>query len=166
MFEVKGFAGCREGEGFVARPIVSHHAGRRDPEALLIGDRRMEAGDGAGGLFVGVDAGHRDARCVVDGDMDILPAHPAPIALARPASSDPVPNPFETPKFLDVQMDQPARLLVALAPDWFGGFEVLQPRQTGAAQNPADGGGRNPVGNGGEKVDHGSVEMTLLRAAE
>ena len=53
-------------------------------------------------------------------------------------------NPFKTPKFLDVEVDQPARFAVFIAHNRLGGDQVAQPRQPGAAQHPADGGGRNP----------------------
>jgi hypothetical protein len=68
---------------------------------------RSQGSDGTGGLFIGKYAGHRDAGCVVDAVMYIVPAHPAPIALAGSVPSDAVANPFKSPKFLDVEVDQP-----------------------------------------------------------
>ena len=89
-------------------------------------------------------------------DHGSIPAHPAPSALAGPLThcpagdclqsprgGDSVDNPFKTPKFLDVEVDQPARFAVFIAHNRLGGDQIAQPRQAGAAQHPADGGGRD-----------------------
>ena len=76
-------------------------------------------------------------------DHGSIPAHPAPIALAGPVTRNAVANPFKTPKFLDVEVDQPARFAVFIAHNRLGGDQVAQPRQPGAAQHPADRGGRD-----------------------
>ena len=64
--------------------------------------------------------------------------------LAGSIPSDAVANPLKTPKPLDVEVDQPARLLVLLPHNWRGRGQVVQPRQSGAAHHPADRGRRNP----------------------
>ena len=67
----------------------------------------------------------------------------SPVARQSMRGGDAVANPFKTPKLLDVEMDQAARFLVVVAPDGLGGDQVAQTRQPGAAQHPADRGGRN-----------------------
>jgi hypothetical protein len=56
---------AREGEGFVARPIVGHDACDADADAFVLGDGGFEEGDRAGRFFVGHDHGEGDARGLV-----------------------------------------------------------------------------------------------------
>jgi hypothetical protein len=58
--------------------------------------------------------------------MDIFPTHAPAVALAGSVTRDAVANPFKSPKLLDVEMDQPARLLVVIAPDRLWRDEVSQ----------------------------------------
>ena len=130
VFEAEGLAGCGEGLGLIARAIIGHHAGHRDTKTLIIGHSGLQGGDGADRLFIGEDAGDRDAGSIVDADVDLFPTDPARIALTGAATGDPVSNPFKTAKFLDVEVDQPARLLVVIADDRFRGDQVAQSRQS------------------------------------
>ena len=55
-------------------------------------------------------------------DHGSIPAHAAPVALARAIAGDPVVNPFKTTEFLDVEVDQTTRFLVVIAHNrfWWG----------------------------------------------
>ncbi|EPZ75462.1 hypothetical protein M798_12365 [Brucella melitensis ADMAS-G1] len=75
--------------------------------------------------------------------MDIFPANPARVALSRPVACDPMADALETPKPLDVEMDQASRLGIFVADDGFDRVDVFHPRQLCAPENAADGGGRN-----------------------
>ena len=67
-------------------------------------------GDGAGGFLVGVDLGERQARVVVDADMDIFPAialaAPTRIGLAGAIAGDAMAWALEAAEFLDVDMNK------------------------------------------------------------
>lgn len=142
MLEAEVSAGLGEGFRPVAGAVVGHDAGDGDAEACIIGDRRLEEGDGAFLLLVGQDLAEGDARGVVNADMDELPAGAARLALLWIAG-DAVPDLAEATELLDVDVDHLAGVLALVAPDRFGRLDVLQPRQPGALQHPADSGGRD-----------------------
>ena len=58
------------------------------------------------------------------------------IARQSMKGGDPVSNPFKTAKFLDVEVDRPARLLVVIADDRFCGDQIAQSRQSGSTIRP------------------------------
>jgi hypothetical protein len=59
-----------------------HEAGDGDAEAGVVGHGRLEESDRTLLLFVEHDLCERDARGIIDGDMDILPAHATAVGLA------------------------------------------------------------------------------------
>jgi hypothetical protein len=116
-------------------------------EACVIGDRCLEEGDGALLFLVGQDLRKGDAGCVVDRDVDELPAGAAGLALLGIAS-DSMAYALEAAELLDVDVDHIAGRLVHVAAHRFGRLQVPEPRQSGAPQHPADGGRRDPDCNG------------------
>lgn len=115
MLEAKLAAGVGESLRAVARAVVGHHAGHGDAEAFVVGDRSIEEGDGAFLAFVRQDLAEGDAMA----------------------------DPLEPAELLDVDVDHLARMGTLVAPDRLGRRDVLQPRQAGALEHPADGGRRD-----------------------
>ena len=76
-------------------------------------------GDGTFLFLVGENIAERDARMIINGDLDILPAGRcsviALIALARTITGNAVANLVETAKFLNDYMDYLARRLAFIA---------------------------------------------------
>lgn len=101
MLEAEIAAGLGEGLRFVAGAVVSQDAGYRDAEAGVLGDRRLEEGDGAFLALIGQDLRECDAGSVVDADMDELPAGAAGLALLRIAG-DAMADLTEGAELLDV----------------------------------------------------------------
>lgn len=99
VFDVQVPARIAEGKGFVATTVVGHDAGDGDAEAFIIGYGRLEEGNGAVGLLVGLDLGEGDAGMIVDADMDELPADATAIALPGPIVGHAVADPVETTEF-------------------------------------------------------------------
>jgi len=80
---------------------------------------------------------------IVDGQMEILPADAATVALAGPVRRNPMPSALEAAELLDVDMDQLTRLRAFIAAHGFGriqGRDAIEPQ---AAQDTADGRRRN-----------------------
>src|SRR5262249_54082499 len=90
-----------------------------EAEAFVIGQSGLEEGVGAALLLVGHDLGEGDARVVVDGDMDELPAEPfapcSPIALPSAIAGDAVADAIDPAELLDVDVDHLARVLRLVA---------------------------------------------------
>lgn len=82
MLEAECLAGGCEVLGLVAGAVVGHHPRDCDAQALIIGDGRLEEGNGANGGFVGEDIGKGDAGGIVDADVDVFPADTTRVALA------------------------------------------------------------------------------------
>src|SRR5829696_4528399 len=74
VLEAEPFACSAESKRFVAGAVVGHHALGLDAEAFVIGESGFQEASGAALLLVGHDFSEGDARVVVDGDMDELPA--------------------------------------------------------------------------------------------
>ncbi|KEY04339.1 hypothetical protein IL59_0210895 [Brucella suis bv. 4 str. 40] len=106
MLEIERLAGLGEFLGDIAGPVVSHHPRDGDAKACIVGDGSFEKGYGADGFFIREYVGEADAGSIIDADMDIFPADPARVALSRPVACDPMADALETPKPLDVEMDQ------------------------------------------------------------
>ena len=103
-----------------------------DPKVGKISNGGLKEGDGALLALVGHDLHERDARSIVDADMDELPAD-AVVAVdhARPPSGDAVPDTADPAELLDVDMDEFARVLALITPDRFGSSpQFVQPQPT------------------------------------
>lgn len=110
MLEAQPIAGLGEGSRYVAGAVVGHDAGHGYAETLAIGDGCLEEGYSAPRLLAGLDLAEGDARCIVDADMDELPARTAtpgaaPGALACAVTGDAMANPLEAAELFDVNVD-------------------------------------------------------------
>ena len=76
-------------------------------------------------------------------DNSLFPADPARAALPRPVACDSMADTLETPKPLDIEMDQATWLGIFVADDGFDRPVVFHPRQLRSPENTANGGGRN-----------------------
>ena len=115
-----------------------------DAQAQVVGDGGFEEGDGADGLLVGIDLREADARGIVDDDMHELPADAARVGVPGAIRGDAVADAFEAAELLDVDVDEPTRLVILVAPSRFGWLEVAHPGKPGPLEHPADGGWRDP----------------------
>jgi hypothetical protein len=117
----------------VAGAVVGHDSLDRDAAALEPGDRASEEARGGRGSFVGQDFGIGEARGIVDGDMDELPADASNASGA--VSVDTMADTADTAQLLDVDVDQLARAFSLVSDDWLFGLEALEPRQARAGQD-------------------------------
>lgn len=118
---------------------VSHDTGDRDTEAAEVGNDGPQEGNCALLLLVGQDLGEGDPRCIVDGDVDKLPAG-AP-GLAQPSiAGDPVTDAVEARELLDVDVNQLAGVSPLVAANRLGGLERCQAIEAEALEDAADGG--------------------------
>ena len=89
-------------------------------------------GDGAWGFLIGVDLGERDARGVIDADMDELPtasrARTTWVVLAGPITGDAMADALEAAELLDVEMDHAAWMLMLVAPGRLWRLEIADAR--------------------------------------
>ena len=81
--------------------------------------------------------------------MDILPARAAAleislVALPCTVAGDAMTDPLESPKLLDVDMDQFARMFALVATNWLGRFEIAQSTDAQTLEHAADGRRRYP----------------------
>ena len=130
MPELEPLTGSAEGKGLVAGAVVGHHALDPDVEALVIAECILETGDRAALLLAGHDLGEGDTRVIVDADVDILPTHPAAVALSSTVACDAVADPIELAQFFDVDVDELARLVALIALRRLGRFERAEPIET------------------------------------
>jgi hypothetical protein len=86
--QAQAFAEPAEGAGSVARAVVGDDPFDGDAEAFVVGDGGLEEGNGASLALSLHDPGEGDARGVVDGDVDELPADATTVALAGPVAGD------------------------------------------------------------------------------
>lgn len=143
MLEAEIAAGLSEGLRSVAGAVVSHDAGYRDAEAGVVGDRRLEEGDGAFFFLIGQYLREGDAGGVVDADMDEFPTAAARAGIAGGLAGNAMTDALETTELLDVDMDHLAGMLALVVSDRLGRFDIPQPRQSGTLENAANGGGRD-----------------------
>src|SRR5690606_13646340 len=108
--------------------------------AGIVGYRRRKEGDRTFLAFIGQDLAEGDARMIVDGDVDELPADASAIGLAGAITGDAVTDPLKSSELLDIDMDHLAGTIAFVAPDGLGRFEGPQTRQPRPFQHPADGG--------------------------
>jgi hypothetical protein len=74
VFEVEFFTGIPEGEGFIAGAIIGHDARDGNTETGIVNKGCFEEGHGTLAFLVGHNFAECDPRCVIDADMDELPA--------------------------------------------------------------------------------------------
>ncbi len=139
MLEAEPSAGVAESEGSIAGPVVGHDAIDRNAEFGIVGDSGVQEGHGAALALIGHNPGKGDPRCVVDADVDELPADAAMAALTGPIAGDAMADLVETPELLDVDMDELAGPVALVSPDRLGRLQGLQPVEAQAAKHPGHG---------------------------
>lgn len=95
-----GVASPGEGFRFVAGAIVPHDPRNGDTEAGIIGDGRIEKGNGAVLSLIRQDLREGDAGGIVDCDVNIFPADAAAVGLAFPLAVMRWPMRSKRPSFL------------------------------------------------------------------
>jgi hypothetical protein len=137
-----------EGMAAVGRAVVAHHA--LDGDAMSGEERQRLTHEGDGALLglVGQNGRVGEARGIVDGHMQGLPADAAPAV--APVAGDAVTDAVDPTELLRVDVDEFARPLALIADDRRPNFERAQPAETETAQDPADGGAwkREAFGDG------------------
>ena len=98
---------------------------RRSRQALLNAGG-PEEGHGALLPLIGQDLREGQARGVVDGDVDKLPADATRLALSATVAGDAMADAVEAAELLDVDVDQLAGRLPLVAAHGLGGIEVAQ----------------------------------------
>jgi hypothetical protein len=99
MAQAELLAEFAESQAFVTRAVVRHDALDLETEACVIAGCSPQKGGGASLLL----AGHNlegDARVIVDGDMDELPADAPAIALTFAIAGDAVADAIEAAELL------------------------------------------------------------------
>lgn len=86
-----------------------------------------------------MDLGVSKSGVVVDGQVQGLPADAAARTLSGAVAGDAMPDALEAAEFLDVDVDQFARLVALVATHGLGRFEVAHAAQAVPVQHPADG---------------------------
>lgn len=121
----------------IAGTVVGEYAADREAEAGVKGPgHEKEAYSRLVGL-VGQDGGEADARVVVDGDVQVLPAHAARLLVA--ISGDTMTGLADARQPLDVEVDQVAGPLVLVTDHRQRRIERTQAVKSGATQDAADG---------------------------
>src|SRR5690606_36999708 len=99
--------------GAVAGAVVGHDARDPDTQASVVAQRSKKSAAGACAALIGMQGAERYPAGIVDGYMDELPAGTMGVLLA--VTRDPVAGLVESPQFLDIQMQEIARMCVFVA---------------------------------------------------
>jgi hypothetical protein len=132
--------------------VVGHDPLELDAVAGEPGERPFEEGNRAGLALVRQDLGVRQARGVIDRDVQVLPAD-ATVAVdhAGPAAGDAVADAGDLAELLGVDVDELTGTLALVAHDWCRRIEALEAAETEATQDGSDGRERQAEAAG----DHG-----------
>src|SRR4029078_5701281 len=110
------------------------HALDLDAETFVIGESGFQEASGAALLLVGHDFGEGDARVVVDGDMNELPAEAlaarSAIALSPAIARDAMADAVNLAELFDVDVDHLAWLVALIAAHrlrWLQRTDPVQP---------------------------------------
>jgi hypothetical protein len=125
--------------GLVAGAVVGKQAAYGDAKASVVSQSGGQEGGSRVAFLVGQNLGEGDARVIVDGDVEVLPADAFDVlaAIAVNAMTDTA----DATEFFDVEVEQIAGTGILIAHDGRGGFEIAPAVEMQAAQNAADGGG-------------------------
>ena len=154
MAETELDAAGVEGPGAVAPSVVGEYSPDGDAKTSVIVDGRGEKGGRTDGGLVRVELGAGDTGVVVDTDVDVFPS--GALSTVSSVVGHAVAGPVETAQFLDVEMEQVAGVRVFVAADGRRRLEGAEAGQPLAAQQPTDGGGRDP--GGGRNLRAGPAE--------
>ncbi len=132
-----------EGPGTVTPAVVSEHAADADAEAVVVVEGGGEEGRGSGGGLVGIELGEGETGVVVDADMKVFPAGAGAGVAAVPG--DAVTGAAKAAEFLDIKVQQVARVRVFVAADGRRRVEGTKASKPLAAEDSTDGSGRPPT---------------------
>ena len=145
--------GC-SGRARTPPPVVGEYSPNSDAETTVVVGGYGEKGGRTGGGFVRVELREGDAGVVVDTDVDVFPS--GALCALSSVVGHPVTGPVEAAEFLDVEMQQVARVRVFIAADGRRRIEGAEAGNPLAAKHPTDGGGRDP--DGGRNLRAGPAE--------
>ena len=140
MADAETTASIAEEARAVARAVVGQQTTDADAERAVVTDRSVEESDGGVAAFMGQDLREGEAGVVVDGDVNELPASAA--TGPRAISGDAMTGLEEASELLDVEMQQVAGGSMFVATQGWSRFEIADTTEAFAAQDAADGGGR------------------------
>ena len=126
-------AGGGVGGGAIPGAVVGHDALNVDAAGGEPTERSAQEPDTTRRAFVVEDLDVGQPGGVVDGDVAVLPAHPAVAALA--SAGHPVPRRTEPPKLLDVDVDQLAGMAAAITVGRLGRLETAEAVQAQTHQD-------------------------------
>jgi hypothetical protein len=137
MFETEGGDGQAHGARAVARAIVWIDALRKDAVAAEEGEWGMKESNGALGALVWEELCEREARMVIDGDVEILPTGALGLTV-RKSAGDARARADDAGELLDIKMDEFPRGRAFVATDGQRRFQCGEPSGV-AAEEPRDG---------------------------
>ncbi|WP_341204400.1 hypothetical protein [uncultured Sphingomonas sp.] len=139
--------------GAVGRAVVGHAPLDRDARALEPGERAFEEGGGVGLALGGQHFGIGQARCVIDADMEEVPAdtlRAAELAVA----GDAVAGGGEASELLDVEVDHIARRRMLVADHRWPGIEQLELAEPQPPERQSDRRARHAQRGGDRRTRH------------
>src|SRR6266446_6473639 len=120
-----------QGAGAVGGAVVRGEALDADTEIFEEGQRGVEESDDTAGGFIREELGEGEARVIVDGDVEVFPTCAAGV-IALAVAGDAVARAHDAGEFLDVEMEQIARVLALGASNGRRRRERGQPRSVAA----------------------------------
>jgi hypothetical protein len=140
MADAETTASIAEEARAITRAVVGQQTTNGDAERAVVSDRGVEESDGGVAAFIGQDLREGEAGVVVNSDVNELPAGTA-TALGL-VGGDAMTGSEEAAELLDVEMQQIAGGGMFVAAQGPSRFEIADTVQASAAQNAADGSGR------------------------
>ncbi len=140
MADAETTASIAEEARAVARAVVGQQTTNADAERAVVTDCGVEESDGGVAAFIGQDLREGQPGVVVNSDMHELPAGAA-TALGL-VGGNAMTGAEEASELLDVEMQQIAGGGMFVAAQGPSRFEIADTAEAFAAQNAADGGGR------------------------
>ena len=140
MADAETTASIAEEARAIARAVVGEQTTNGDAEGAVVTDRGVEESHRGVAAFIGQDLREGEAGVVVNSDMHELPASAA--TGPRAISGNAMTGAEEAAELLDVEMQQIAGGGMFVAAQGPSRFEIADTVQAGAAQDAADGSGR------------------------
>src|SRR6185437_5259234 len=136
--DAKPATGVAEEVGEEARTVVGDHATDEDAEALEAGRCLVQEVCRGDGFFVRIHGREGDARVIVDGHVEELPARPT--GLVAWIAGDAMARLGDARELLDIDVQQVSRRGVFVAQGRRLGFDTVLLVQSKPGQHTADGG--------------------------
>ena len=120
--------------GQVRIPIVGHHPLNADSELAIVFNGGSEHRNDRVGMLIRGNVGQRQARGIIDRDMNEVPTDAA--IAARAIARDAMPYTLDSPEFLDIQVQQLPGMFALVAPYGWAWFQIPPTRQPSSAKDP------------------------------